>query len=125
MGILRILRVFTLIALLPIWAYGFICQTTGNCTKIDCSGYSSGQKSAAEGEIDPEFEKLKEAVKELKKQYNNYLEKYKDSVKLYKKLQELKKYNSLKLDEVNYYMEKTNKMLEIKILEAGEKGILE
>lgn len=125
MGILRTLRAFALIALLPIWAYGLICQTTGACTKIDCSGYASGKKSGAEGKIDPEFEKLKEAVKELKKQYNNYLEKYKDSVKLYKKLQELKKYNSLKLDEVNYYMEKTNKMLEIKILEAGEKGILE
>ena len=125
MGILRTLRVFALIALLPIWAYAMICQTTGSCTKIDCSGYASGKKSAADGEIDREFQKLKKAVEELKKQYNNYLEKYKDSVKLYKKLQELKKYNSLKLDEVNYYMEKTNKMLEIKILEAGEKGILE
>ena len=125
MGILRILQAFALVALLPIWAYGVICQTTGGCTKIDCSGYSSGQKSAADGKIDPEFQKLKEAVKELKKQYNNYLEKYKDSVKLYKKLQELKKYNSLKLDEVNFLMEKTNKMIEVKILEAGEKGILE
>ena len=75
--------------------------------------------------IDVEFEQLKEAIKELKRQYNNYLGKYETSVKKYKNLQELKKYNSLKLDEVIFLMEKTNKMLEVKILEAGEKGILE
>lgn len=125
MGILQRLRAFALIALSPIWVYGAVCHSTGNCNKIDCSGYSDMQKTMAGRKIDVEFEQLKEAIKELKRQYNNYLGKYETSVKKYKNLQELKKYNSLKLDEVIFLMEKTNKMLEVKILEAGEKGILE
>ena len=110
-------KALIIIALLPIWAYG-------SCQIIDCTGYSSGQKSSASTSIDTQFEKLKEAIKELKKQYDKYLDKYEDGVELYKKLEKLKKYNSLKLDEINFLMEKTNKMLEVKIIEAGEKGLL-
>ena len=119
-----ILRALILCALMPIWAFCFFCETTGSCTKLDCSGYASGQKSSASGKIDSEFENLKEAIKELKKQYDKYLDKYEYGVKLYKKLEKLKKYNSLKLDEINFLMEKTNKMLEVKLIEAGEKGLL-
>lgn len=87
---------------------------------ITCVPNIINENIQAQKDINQAFLQLTNSLNTLKSEYNSYLSAYKEQNKLLKKLQDLRAYNSKKLDEVNFLLESTNSLLDIKINEIGE-----
>ncbi|RDU61843.1 hypothetical protein [Helicobacter sp. MIT 14-3879] len=87
---------------------------------ITCVPNIVSENIQAQKDINTSFSQLTQSLNSLDSAYNDYLSAYKEQNKLLKKLQDLRAYNSKKLDEVNFLLESTNSLLDIKINEMGE-----
>lgn len=87
---------------------------------ITCIPNIVSENTQTQKDINMSFLQLTNSLNSLRSEYSDYLSAYKEQNKLLKKLQDLRAYNSKKLDEINFLLESTNSLLDIKINEIGE-----
>lgn len=100
----------------------FISFSFGKCY-ISCIANISNENAVAQKDINKSFIQLTNSLRSLHNTYENYLSSYEEQNKLLKKLQDLRAYNLKKLDEINFLLESTNALLNIKIMQAGESNV--
>lgn len=98
----------------------FFCNGLWATCFVTCQPIIISENTRASVAISKEFALLSKSLSDLNKAYTSYLNSYEDQNKLLEKLENLRAYNSKKLNEIIFLLKSTNSLLDLKISEKGE-----